>query len=61
MKDIENIEMVDIFEDSIVVGDVEIENGVETVDTDIHISEVLVDKTFLSFENNKSFVVEVKQ
>ena len=60
MKDIENIEMVDIFEDSIVVGDVEIENGVETVDTDIHISEVLVDKTFLSFENNKSFVVEVK-
>ena len=32
--------MVDIFEDSIVVGDVEIENGVETVDTDIHISEV---------------------
>ena len=40
MKDIENIEMVDIFEDSIVVGDVEIENDVETVDTDIHISEV---------------------
>ena len=32
--------MVDIFEDSIVVGDVEIENDVETVDTDIHISEV---------------------
>ena len=40
VKDIENIEMVDIFEDSIVVGDVEIENDVETVDTDIHISEV---------------------
>ena len=40
MKNIENIEMVDIFEDSIVVGDVEIENDVETVDTDIHISEV---------------------
>ena len=53
--------MVDIFEDSIVVGDVEIENGVETVDTDIHISEVQVDKTVQSFENNKSFVVEVKQ
>ena len=53
--------MVDIFEDSIVVGDVEIENDVETVDTDIHISEVQVDKTVQSFENNKSFVVEVKQ
>ena len=40
MKNIGNIEMVDIFEDSIVVGDVEIENDVEIVDTDIHISEV---------------------
>ena len=53
--------MVDIFEDSIVVDDVEIENDVEIVDTDIHISEVQVDKTVQSFENNKSFVVEVKQ
>ena len=53
--------MVDIFEDSIVVGDVEIENDVEIVDTDIHISEVQVDKTVQGFENNKSFVVEVKQ
>ena len=52
--------MIDIFEDRIFEHDVEIETVVETVDKDIHISEIQVDKTVLSFEYSKDFVQGVK-